>query len=255
MIISHFKFCRSNLNFLSKNDTTELFFDEHVQEIRQRFFHTLIFLTALIILAFFDIKVIVKLLEMPVQHVKFFQLSPGEYFISTVKIAFYTGLLFATPIVLSQIAFFILPGLNGGEKKIIVGLLSSSGILFIIGLSFSYFVLIPAALQFFINYSSEVIEPLLSFDQYFSFISILFFSTGLVFQIPILQIILCVSGIVTAKKMLFVWRYVLIFSTILGAVLTPSADPLTQLLLSSALFFLYLGGSVIAGFITNPRSI
>jgi sec-independent protein translocase protein TatC len=192
---------------------------------------------------------------MPVQHVKFFQLSPGEYFISTVKIAFYTGLLFATPIVLSQIAFFILPGLNGGEKKIIVGLLSSSGILFIVGLSFSYFVLIPAALQFFINYSSEVIEPLLSFDQYFSFISVLFFSTGLVFQIPILQIILCVSGIITAKKMLFVWRYVLIFSTILGAVLTPSADPLTQLLLSSALFFLYLGGSVIAGFITNPRSI
>jgi sec-independent protein translocase protein TatC len=116
-------------------------------------------------------------------------------------------------------------------------------------------VLIPAALQFFINYSSEVIEPLLSFDQYFSFISVLFFSTGLVFQIPVVQIILCISGIVNAKKMLAIWRYVLIFSTIVGAVLTPSADPFTQLLLSTALFVLYLGGGFIAIILTNPRSI
>jgi sec-independent protein translocase protein TatC len=253
--MDNFKFCLSKNDLIPKNSTTELFFDEHIQEIRQRVFHTLVFLLLLILISFFQMKFIVKLLEMPVQQVKFFQLSPGEYFLSTVKISFYTGLLFGTPILLSQIVFFILPGLNAREKKIIVGLLSSSVFLFLLGLIFSYFVLIPAALQFFISYGSDVIEPLLAFDQYFSFISVLFFSTGLVFQVPILQILLCVSGIVEAQKMLSAWRYILIFSTIVGAILTPSADPLTQLLLSSALFFLYLGGGVVAELITNSKPL
>ena len=80
--------------------------------------------------------------------------SPGEYFISTVKIAFYTGILLTSPFLLSQLTFFVIPGLNAGEKKLILPLLIGSTVLFFISLGFSYFVLIPAALQFFISYSS-----------------------------------------------------------------------------------------------------
>jgi sec-independent protein translocase protein TatC len=185
------------------------------------------------------------LLELPVTDVKFFQSAPGEYFISTLKISFYTGLLFGSPFILSQILLFLLPGLTENEKKIILPLLLGSLILFTFGLIFSYYILIPAALNFFLNYSDEVIEPLWSFDEYFEFIVVLFYSTGLAFQIPIIQIILGLLRIVSAEQMLKAWRYVIIGSTVIGAVLTPSTDPLTQLLLSIAILALYFSGAIV----------
>jgi sec-independent protein translocase protein TatC len=78
--------------------------------------------------------------------VKFFQLSPGEYFISTIKISFYTGLLFSSPFVIGQL-IFLLPGLTPKETKIILPLLLSSLLLF--GLGLAYYTLVPAALNFF----------------------------------------------------------------------------------------------------------
>jgi len=102
---------------LKSNLNLELPFTEHVEELRQRSFHVLAILVVLSCIAFIDIKPIVQLLEIPVQNVKFFQLSPGEYFISTVKIAFYTGILLTSPFLLSQLTFFVIPGLNAGEKN------------------------------------------------------------------------------------------------------------------------------------------
>ena len=137
------------------------------------------------------------------------------------------------------------------ETKIILPLLLSSLCLFGFGLIFSYYALIPAALTFFLNYSDEVIEPLWSFDQYFEFILVLFYSTGLAFQIPIVQILLGLLNIVSAKQMLSAWRYVILISTIIGAILTPTTDPLTQLLLSVAILTLYFAGVGILFLIKN----
>jgi len=228
---------------LKSNLNLELPFTEHVEELRQRSFHVLGILILVSCIAFIDIKPIVQLLEVPVQNVKFFQLSPGEYFISTVKIAFYTGILLTSPFLLSQLTFFVIPGLNSGEKKLILPLLIGSTVLFFISLGFSYFVLIPAALQFFISYSSDVIEPLWSFNQYFDFILVLFYTTGLAFQIPIFQIILGILGVVSGKTMLKQWKYVILVATIIGAILTPSTDPITQILLSGAIVLLYVFGA------------
>ena len=127
----------------------------------------------------------------------------------------------------------------------------SSLCLFGLGLVFSYYALIPAALNFFLSYSDEVIEPFWSFDQYFEFVLVLFYSTGLAFQIPIIQILLGLLNIVSAKQMLSAWRYVILVSTIIGAILTPSTDPLTQLLLSLAILLLYLSGVGILFLIKN----
>jgi sec-independent protein translocase protein TatC len=102
-----------------------------------------------------------------------------------------------------------------------------------------------------LNYSDEVIEPLWSFDQYLEFILVLFYSTGLAFQIPIIQILLGLLNIVSAKQMLDAWRYVILLSTIIGAILTPSTDPLTQLLLSTAILLLYFSGVGILFLIKN----
>jgi len=242
----------SDFNFKS-NDmlTLELPFSEHIEELRQRISHIFWIILILTCVAFFDVKFLVKILELPVNNVKFFQLSPGEYFVSTVKISFYTGVLFGSPFAIGQIILFLLPGLTEKETKIILPILLSSLILFGLGLCFSYYALIPAALNFFLTYSDEVIEPLWSFDQYFEFILVLFYSTGLAFQIPIIQILLGLLNIISAKQMLDAWRYVILVSTIIGAVLTPSTDPLTQLLLSTAILMLYFSGVGILFLIKN----
>ena len=242
----------SNFNFTNNTILTlELPFSEHIEELRQRIFILFWLILLLTCVAFFEVKILVKILEYPVNNVKFFQISPGEYFISTIKISFYTGLLFASPFVISQIILFLLPGLTKKETKIILPLLLSSLVLFGLGLAFSYYTLVPAALNFFLNYSEEVLEPFWSFDQYFEFILVLFYSTGLAFQIPIIQILIGLLNLVSAKQMLGAWRYIILVSTILGAILTPSTDPLTQLLLSVAILLLYLSGIGILFLIKN----
>jgi sec-independent protein translocase protein TatC len=244
-----FKFYKES-NTIKKNSfLNELFTNEHIEEIRQRLTQSVFSIILFIIVSFIKIKDIVKILQIPVENVHFFQNSPGEFFLSTLKISIYTGLIFSIPILLTQIIFFLLPGLRNQEKNFVVGLILGSFFLFVFGLIFSYFILIPAALKFFINYSIDVIEPLWSFDQYFNFMLILFLSTGFIFQIPIIQIILSFSRIISGIQMLNLWKYILLVSTIFGAILTPSADPLTQILLSSAFFFLYLAGSFIVIFL------
>jgi sec-independent protein translocase protein TatC len=242
----------SNFNFINNTSVTlELPFSEHIEELRQRIFLVFGIILILTCIAFVEVKDLVKILELPVQNVKFFQLSPGEYFISTIKISFYTGLLFSSPFVIGQLILFLLPGLTKKETKTILPLLLSSLILFGLGLAFSYYTLIPAALNFFLNYSEEVLEPFWSFDQYFEFILVLFYSTGLAFQIPILQILVGLLNIISPKQMLGAWRYIILISTILGAILTPSTDPLTQLLLSLAILLLYFSGLGILFLIKN----
>nr|YP_009496403.1 sec-independent protein translocase-like protein [Attheya longicornis]AWT39116.1 sec-independent protein translocase-like protein [Attheya longicornis] len=242
----------SDFNFIDKKSTIlELPFSEHIEELRQRIFHLFWIILLLTCVAFLEVKFLVQFLELPVSNVKFFQMAPGEYFVSTVKIAFYTGLLFGSPFALGQIMLFLLPGLTKKETNIILPLLLGSLGLFGLGLTFSYKALIPAALNFFLNYSEEVIEPLWSFDQYFEFILVLFYSTGIAFQIPIIQVLLGLLNIVSAKQMLGAWRYIILVSTIIGAILTPSTDPLTQLLLSVAILMLYFSGVGILFLIKN----
>ena len=224
---------------------------DHLRELRYRILISFWVILLCSLITFIDVKSIVKFLELPVTNVKFFQISPSDYFISTVKISFYTGILLTSPIVLYQLTMFLIPGLTLSEILFTIPLLFGSFLLFLLGVSFAYYTLVPAALNFFLNYSEEIIEPFWSFDQYFEFILVLFYSAGLAFQIPIIQIVLGFSEIVSPKQMLKAWRYVILLSTILGAILTPSTDPLTQLLLSLAILLLYFLGLGILFLIRN----
>ena len=245
----NFKFYSTSGNPYSGFSLAELYSYEHFTEIRQRIFYILGFLLFTSILTFSKIKIVVKILERSISTIQFFQSSPDEYFFSTFLISFSTGLILCIPFIFSQIIFFLRPALSINEKVTINFLLIGSILLFFIGITFSYFILIPAALNFFIFYSSEVLEPFLSFEEYYNFVSGLFISTGLVFQLPIIQVILSLTKIINTKTMLGLWRPILLFSTILGALLTPSADPITQLLLSFALFLLYFLGIMISIYI------
>jgi len=83
----------------------------------------------------------------------------------------------------------------------------------------------------------------LSFNQYFDFVAVLIFATGLAFQIPIIQIVLGLFDIVSGQTMLSAWKYIVVLSTIIAAVITPSTDPLTQIIMSVALLALYVSGA------------
>ena len=221
----------------------EMALSEHIEEFSQRVVFCIIILVLATLVCFTDVREIVKVFQAPAIGVKFLQFSPGEYFFASFKIAAFCGILVSSPIVLYQILLYLIPGLTKNERDIILPVSLGSGILFFIGLLFSYFFLVPAALNFFISYGSDVVEPFWSFDQYFDFIAVLLFATGLAFQVPAIQVVLGLLGVITGQKMLSYWKYVVVICTIVAAVITPSTDPITQLLLSSALLALYLGGS------------
>lgn len=215
---------------------------DHLEELRQRIFYSLIAVVVGVIGCFAIVNRIVELLEVPAQGAKFLQLSPGEYFFVSLKVAGYSGLLIASPFILYQVILFVLPGLTRRERRVIGPVVLGSSVLFFAGLFFAYFALIPAALNFFISYGADVVEQLWSIDRYFEFVLLLLFSTGLAFQVPVVQLLLALLGIVDSGAMLKGWRYVLLGAAILGAVLTPSTDPVTQSLLGGAVLSLYFGG-------------
>ncbi|MEH1926208.1 twin-arginine translocase subunit TatC [Nostoc sp.] len=215
---------------------------DHLEELRQRIFYSLIAVVIGIIGCFFAVKPIVQLLEVPAQGVKFLQLAPGEYFFVSLKVAAYTGFILTSPFILYQIIQFVVPGLTRRERRLLGPVVLGSSVLFAGGLVFAYLLLIPAALKFFISYGADVVEQLWSIDKYFEFVLLLLFSTGLAFQIPIIQLLLGNLNIVSSKQMVSGWRYVIMGAVVLGAVLTPSTDPLTQSLLAGAVLALYFGG-------------
>nr|WCH56334.1 Sec-independent protein translocase component TatC [Hypnea sp.] len=232
---------------MTKNlkDDTNMSIFEHLEELRKKVFNALIVFTIITLICFLYNKNISFILQQPAQGIKFLQLAPGEYFFSSIKIATYTGFILSSPFTIYQVMIFILPGLTKKESYFLIPILISSIFLFFSGLIFAYNILAPAALKFLIEYGENIVEPIWSFEQYFNFILALLFSTGISFQIPVIQIILGITNIASSAQMLSYWKYIIFISTILGAILTPSTDPLTQIFLSLAITILYLIGIIV----------
>jgi sec-independent protein translocase protein TatC len=218
---------------------------DHLDELRERVLVGALAALAAVAACFACSKDLVLFLEAPVaeQGVRFLQLSPGEFFFTTFKVAGYAGLLLATPTLIYEIVAYVLPGLTRSERRLLAPIVAGSGALFYGGLLFSYQVLTPAALSFFVSYADGAVESLWSIDQYFQFVLVLMLSTGLAFQVPVVQVLLGAAGIVTGDAMLAQWRWVVVGATVAAAVLTPSTDPFTQTLLAVPLVALYMGGA------------
>lgn len=226
-------------------DDVQMTIWDHLEELRGRILVSAGAVGALVLVAFCFSKELVLFLERPVADygVRFLQLAPGEYFFTTVKVAGYTGLLLGAPIVLYEVIAFVVPGLTRAERKFLAPIVLGSSVLFYAGLAFSYEVLAPAALKFFVTYADTAVESLWSIDQYFEFVLVLMLSTGLSFQVPVVQLLLGSTGLISSEQMFGVWRYVVVGATVAAAVLTPSTDPFTQTLLALPLVGLYFGGA------------
>ncbi|KAG2264606.1 sec-independent protein translocase protein TATC, chloroplastic-like [Brassica napus] len=226
-------------------DDKEMTIFDHLEELRERIFVSVLAVGAAIAGCFAYSKDLIVFLEAPVktQGVRFLQLAPGEFFFTTLKVSGYCGLLLGSPVILYEIIAFVLPGLTRAERRFLGPIVFGSSLLFYAGLAFSYWVLTPAALNFFVNYAEGVVESLWSIDQYFEFVLVLMFSTGLSFQVPVIQLLLGQVGVVSGDQMLSIWKYVVVGAVVVAAVVTPSTDPVTQMLLATPLLGLYLGGA------------
>jgi len=215
---------------------------DHLEELRRRVLRSLlaVVISAAACLAF--VRPLVKLLEMPANGVRFLQLAPGEFLFVSFKVAGYAGLTLALPWVLFEGLAFVLPGLSKRERRLVAPAVAGSTVLFAAGLAFAWWALVPAALRFLVSYGADVVEPIWSIERYLDFVLLLMVTTALAFQLPVLQLLLGALGLIDARTMLGAWRWVILISALAGAVLTPSTDPVTMLLLGGAITALYLIG-------------
>ncbi len=215
---------------------------EHLEELRRRVLRSLLVVVLAAAACLVAVKPLVRLLEMPANGIRFLQLAPGEFLFVSIKVAGYAGLTLALPWVLYEVLAFVLPGLNRRERRLVAPAVAGSAVLFAGGLTFAWWALVPAALRFLVSYGADVVEPSWSIERYLDFVLLLMVATALAFQLPVLQLILGALGLIRARTMLAAWRWVLLVAAISGAVLTPSTDPVTMLLLGGAITALYLVG-------------
>ena len=215
---------------------------DHLEELRSRILRSLLAVVVAAAGCLVFVKPLVRLLEVPADGIRFLQLAPGEFLFVSLKVAGYAGLSLALPWVLYEILSFVLPGLSRRERRLVAPAVAGSAVLFAAGLAFAWWALVPAALRFLVSYGADVVEPSWSIERYLDFVLLLMVATALAFQLPVLQLILGALGLIRAKTMLAGWRWVVLVAAIAGAVLTPSTDPVTMLLLGGAITALYLVG-------------
>lgn len=226
---------------------------EHLEELRRRLLRSLLVLVVAAAAAVVVVRPLVRLLEQPAEGIRFLQLAPGEFFFVSLKVAGYAGLVLALPWWLFEGLAFVLPGLTRRERRLLAPAVAGSSVLFFAGLAFAWWALVPAALRFLVSYGADVVEPLWSIERYLDFVLLLMVATALAFQLPVLQLVLGALGLIDAGTMLRAWRWVVLASALAGAVLTPSTDPITMLLLTGAITALYLIGVAMVA-LSQPRS-
>ncbi|MFO8238851.1 MAG: twin-arginine translocase subunit TatC [Prochlorococcaceae cyanobacterium] len=226
---------------------------DHLEELRRRVLRSLLAVVVAAAGCLVVVKPLVRLLEMPAEGIRFLQLAPGEFLFVSLKVAGYSGLTLALPWVLYEFLAFVLPGLNRRERRLVAPAVAGSALLFAAGLAFAWWALVPAALRFLVSYGADVVEPSWSIERYLDFVLLLMVATALAFQLPVLQLILGALGLIRAKAMLAGWRWVVLLSAVSGAVLTPSTDPVTMLLLSGAITGLFLVGVALVALVERLR--
>ncbi len=158
-----------------------------------------------------------------------------------LKITLMSGFLIALPYVLYQVWAFVAPGLYSHEKKLVLPLVTSSTILFFIGVAFCYFLVLPAMAQFIQNFAPTSITAAPDIEQYFGFVLTLFVVFGLAFEVPIVVIVLARMGIVSIDKLKAFRGYFIVLAFIIAAVVTPP-DVISQLALAIPMCILYEAG-------------
>jgi sec-independent protein translocase protein TatC len=168
--------------------------------------------------------------------------QPFLYF----KVVFVVGFILAFPFVLFQLWKFIKPGLYVTEKKWVRSITFFTSLCFLSGVAFAYYVMIPSMLNFAANFGTDQIQNIIDINLYFSFITMMLLAAGMLFEMPMISYILARIGMLTPTFMRKYRRHAIIVILILAAIITPTPDPVTQMIFAAPLFVLYELSIIIA---------
>jgi sec-independent protein translocase protein TatC len=221
---------------MSEKRTT---FIEHLEELRKRILYSIAGVAVFTIAGFFFAK---KVMGMIIQRASLettYFFAPAEAFVAQIKVALFLGIIIAFPFLLYQTWAFIGPGLTKSERRISLSYIGSGLVLFVIGILFGYYILIPYGLKFLLSFGSDTIQPLLNIGKYLNFFLWCMLGSGVLFQLPLIVFFLMRLGIVDVDTIRKHRPEAIVAVLILCAVITPTGDFFTLLLLSVPLLLLF----------------
>ena len=240
----------------SKRNEKEMPFLEHLEELRSRLIKALVAVAFFTLLGWFFIDHIFTFLVAPykqaialanekindpaqVQALRLIYLNPTGGFMIFLKLAITVGILASIPVIVYQLWQFVAPGLLAKEKHVVPWIVFFTTLCFLAGAAFCYFVVLKYGLGFLLTFQSETLAPMISIDEYFGFVTILLVVFGLVFEMPVIAYFLTRIGLLTPEFLRQKRRYGIVTMVVAAAVLTPSTDAFTMMLLAVPLLMLY----------------
>ncbi|HEX2657446.1 MAG TPA: twin-arginine translocase subunit TatC [Polyangia bacterium] len=247
-------------------DESRMSFIEHLAELRTRLRTAAIVFLVAVIGSFVVVKHYFAFLIRPAaraweavihKKLELHFISPTEPFWVYTKIALIGSLVLASPVVLWELWKFVAPGLYKKEKRMVMGITGATGACFIGGAIFGYAILCEPALTYMFSFAEKFndfgIEPTITMEELTGFMLAMLLGTGVAFELPVVLAVLGFIGLVSAKQLWKFDKYALVLSTVVGGVLTPGPDVLSQVLMAGPLFALYNVSIVIVWMIERTR--
>lgn len=226
------------------NEDVRMTVVEHLAELRHRIIVSLVVVILGAVVCFIFFGTIIRFLLDPYTEITgreaLIFTDPLEAFSTRLRVAGYGGIVLASPVLLWQLWRFVTPGLYAKEKRYAVPFLLSSLALFLIGGTVAYLSL-PRALDFLLTIGGEELTPLLSAGRYLSLVSLMVVAFGVAFEFPVVLTFLLLARVINTTQLRRVRRWVVIGIVTFSAIITPSGDPYSQLLMAGPMYLFYEG--------------
>jgi sec-independent protein translocase protein TatC len=230
----------------------ELSVVEHLDELRTRIIVSACVLVVAVGLCFWQNGLLIDVANAPLPDPREpLTFGVSEPFFTTMKLSLYGGILLALPVLLYQAYAFILPALRPGEKRVVLPLVAMVPVLFIGGAIFAYFIVLPAALSFLLNFNADDFNIQIRASEYYGFFVMTLISVGVLFQIPVGTLAITRLGIVTPAQLAANRRYAVLVIAV-AAMLLPGTDPVTMLISMAPLYALFEFSLLLARAFSGP---
>ena len=227
----------------------------HLEELRRRLIICLAALAAGIIIAFVFADRLFRILILPAGDISLIFVEVTEMLGAYMQVCLIGGVILAMPVLVYELIIFIAPALTPVEKKNVWIALPFILIMFSGGVLFGYFVLIPPAMQFLLGLGSGIASPQIRIGNYISLVARLLLAIGLIFETPVIITFLARLGIVSSRWLLMQWKWAVIIAFVLGALITPTIDPVNQTLVALPLIILYLLSILLARIVEKRKVV
>jgi sec-independent protein translocase protein TatC len=220
---------------------SEMTLVEHLVELRNRLFKAVLAVLVASVVGFIFGDWIIAKLKEPIPGGKpLYFTGLGDAFMIHVKIALVVGIILGMPVILYQLWAFIAPGLTDRERRASLPWIPAALFFFVVGVGIAYFIL-PYAAGFLIGFSSDALQPLITAEAYFDFVTTLFLVFGLIMQFPIILFALSRVGIITSARLSSARRQAILGITIFAALITPGGDLVSPIALALTMYILFEG--------------